>query len=245
LLCGCPADDIQYPDGNEPGPTSSSESTTSTSGTTTTSPTREESSVSGDAVDPDGGHACINDPPDLDYVCECPPDRPVDIDTPLCRGFTAAEVVAALQDVAIPFDWKGYVAARRTTLRLDAAYVGGSILEGAGGDAHCSFINWPCPEGVTMDLELTLWTDDGWLQLTLPAQFSGVPAWDTAMTTSWVAVADNAGTLATQPLELEGTPVVLEQVAFSSNSFANLGGAVYVHGLTTDGDALTLGASPR
>jgi hypothetical protein len=212
VLVACPADDVFIEEDWSVEPTTSE--TTSTA--TTSQP----------AVDPTTTRHHTNDTPgvatfgpcDAEYPpgelpSDCPLGSPVDLDTELCRGFTPEDAIAKFDRVAFPLIWASYTDSPSTVLRLDVAYVGGGILEGPGGPAGAAGLGpwWICEDGVMMEVEVTLTSDDGWLQWTMPMLITGVLGEDLVMS-GFAAIDGNAGTLASQPLVVDGEEVALSEI---------------------------------
>lgn len=140
---------------------------------------------------------------------------PITFDTELARGFTPAEALAVFQGVTTPLRWTAYEGAPETVLHIDAAYVGGAVGEGPPDEYQCTnFLNVPCPRDLSMEIEITLHTDDGALDWTAAAVLQGIVGDGVSLR---VSISDqdigtNAGTLVDWPLTLNGAPFVLEQL---------------------------------
>jgi hypothetical protein len=174
----------------------------------TTSPT---SSSSEGGVDTSTEGGSTTDP----FECSCPPNVPIEFEDELERGFTPAQALAIFDDTSYDFYWTAYDGQPMTTLHLEVAYLGGPVAQGPGGSDGCQFISGPCDDGVVMDVELRVSTDDGWLIWTTPAQLVGVVDGDLSLRVPGVATDGNTGSLPMQPLhDAEGTALTLSALDF-------------------------------
>lgn len=174
--------------------------------TTTTSPAdgTTGSSTTGDEVE-----GSTTDP----FACGCPDDTPVELDTQLGAGFTPAEALAVFQGLELPLRWVAYEGMSETVVHVDAAYVGGFVGEGPGGEDGCAFLSAPCNDGVAMDVELTFVTDDGALDITVPARITGNIGGILYADSDHLGIRANAGTLASWPLlDAGGRPFVVVEL---------------------------------
>lgn len=174
------------------------------------------------------------------FMCGCPDDTPIDFETELRAGFTPAEALAVFQGLALPLQWTAYEGNPETVLHIDAAYVGGAVLEGPGGTDGCLFLSSPCTEGVSMEVQLTLLTDDGALDTTVPAQLVGTPDGTIAVMTDRYAIGVDAGTLASWPLLVRGGPFVIAELQVGASRFLD-DWDPSVEGWSADGDSVLLG----
>ncbi len=218
------------------GPDPSTTIATTTTTDTTTSTTEVDSSS-------DGGES-TTDP----FECGCPPNVPIGLDDELERGYTPADALAQFDDRTLMFEWLAYGDQPNTTLHLDVEYTGGAIAQGPGGSDGCQFLSFPCDDGVVMDVVLTVSTDDGWVIWTSPAQIHGVVGVELGVSTEYVALGENTGSLAMQQAydnEMPRTVTTFSLAARRSGfddetTSAELGGFVSEGG----GYYLLLGATP-
>jgi hypothetical protein len=202
---------------------------------TTTAPVDETTSSSTTAADAEGSTT--------EFECGCPPDVPIDFDTELPAGFTPAEALAVFQDRELSMFWIAYEGMPETVLHVDAAYVGGSVAQGPGGEDGCNFLSAPCSDGVIMEVELTVLTDDGALAWTVPATLRGNPEGFITVGTDPQDIAGNAGTLASWQAFDRGRPFVPVELVVSASRFQNDSGAA-VEGWSAEGDIVVLGDAP-
>jgi hypothetical protein len=214
--------------------------------TTLTTSTATDTGSSTDVVD-----GSSEDGSTSDYVCECPPNVPIEFGDALERGFTPADAIAEFDGAALAFEWIGYPEQAPTTLHLGVAYAGGVVEQGPGGSDNCGFISSPCPDGIVMEVTLELSTDDGWLIWSVPAELTGVlgDSFGAALSVQADAnVGESSGSLAMQPLFDEDEPVTVETLHFSAGRYELDGevqtAASLVGSLTDDGGILDLGATP-
>jgi hypothetical protein len=173
--------------------TAAPESTT-TDATTSSTTSVDESSSSGDP-----------------FECGCPDDTPIGLDHELPDGETVAELLAHFGSLTLPMAWIAYGDAT-TTVHFEVEYRGGALTLGPGGDNGCAFLSSPCNDGVQMEVVLVATTDDGWLSLEVPAQLRGHGT-SAAVETSDIPIADNAGTLAMQPVQLGGKELYVDSLS--------------------------------
>lgn len=172
--------------------TASPESTTTDATTSGTTTSADESSSSGE------------------FECGCPDDMPIGLDDELPDGRTPAEVLAEFTALNLPLEWFAYGDAT-TMVHIDVTYEGGELTVGPGGEDGCQFLSSPCSDGVQMDVRLVATTDDGWLSLDVPARLGGYTG-TTALSVEYIPIADNAGTLAMQPLQIAGTEFTVDSL---------------------------------
>ncbi|MBC8072864.1 MAG: hypothetical protein IAG13_31370 [Deltaproteobacteria bacterium] len=155
--------------------------------------------------------------------CGCPPNVPIEFDDMLERGFTPAEAIAEFDDATLAFEWIGYPEQPPTTLHLDVEYTGGAVAQGPGGSDGCMFLSGPCHDGVVMEVTLSLSTADGWLIWTTPAELTGVVGergyYVELSLAAYADVGASTGSLAEQPLVVEGMPVTIEALRFDAVRF--------------------------
>lgn len=238
-MVGCGPDIVPATDGSGSGSGTggTAGSATSTGGPSSGAhdgPVSTSSLADGTTVD--GAESSTTDP----FTCGCPDDTPIDFETELRAGFTPADALAVFQGLALPLQWQPYEGMPETILHIDAAYVGGAVAEGPGGDNGCAFLSAPCNEGVLMEVELTLLTDDGALDSTVPALLMGTPDGSIEVTTDRYEIGDDAGTLASWPLLVRGRPFVIAELQVHAGRFFDVWTAS-VEGWSAARDSILLG----
>jgi hypothetical protein len=192
--------------------------------------------TTGSSTTGDGAESSTTDA----FTCGCPDDTPIDFETELRAGFTPADALAVFQGLALPLEWTAYEGNPETVLHIDAAYVGGAVVEGPGGTDGCLFLSVPCTEGVSMEVQLTLLTDDGALDMTVPALLMGTPDGNIEVTTDRSDIGGNAGTLASWPLLVRGRPFVIAELRVGASRLFEFW-LPSVEGWSAEGDSVLLG----
>lgn len=209
-----------------PATTSSTSSTSADGGSTSTTGDDAEGSTTGEPI------------------CGCP-DTPITFETELQAGFTPAEALAPFQGAAVPLQWVAYEGMPETVLHVEAAYVGGAVGEGPGGSDECvSFMEILCSDGVTIEVELTLLSDDGAIDTTVPAQVQGTPDQGFRIYVDSVDIATNAGALASWPLLVRGRPFELADLSYYVGEVRSGELYAYVMGRSAVGAPHLLGETP-
>ena len=233
-LSACPADDVYLADFDSTTTTTTTSTSTSTTGSTSTS--TSGTTTSGPERPPrEPGECREPDPCDIRDTCECPPSTPVELDQVLCQNFTPHEALFEFDDVSMSIPWLAIEGAPETVLRLEAEYVGGPIFEMHEGVSYDAPWLFDCPQGVFMEVEFTISTDDGRLQWTVPTVLVGVAPNDID-TQAMGPMTDNLGTLAMQPLIYEGEPIEIESLGiWAYHLLGNSELSVVIFGYTSSG----------
>lgn len=145
-------------------------------------------------------------------------------------------------DVSMAIPWLAIEGAPETVLRLEAEYVGGPIFELHEGVSGSPSEPFDCLQGVIVEVELTISTDDGRLRWTVPTDLVGV-APDDMYARAMGPMTDNLGSLAIQPLMYEGAPIEIESLGFWATFLVGSSElSVVIYGYTSSGGEYQLAA---
>lgn len=143
-------------------------------------------------------------------MCGCE-SMPVELNTVVDRGYSAAELLEAVASTTLDFTWLAIEGQPQTTLQVDVTYEGGAIEYGLGGCCG-NFLCVPCLDGHVIPVFARVTSADGLLDEYVPAETGGsiVEGGVVDGTYMDIPISGTTGTLDEQTFVSRRRPVELE-----------------------------------
>jgi len=174
------------------------------------------------------------------YVCGCEDTVPVGFEDVVDGEFSAATVVASVENTEIPWNWTAFVdAPPQTVLTVALSYEGGQVLHGPEGEDGCSFLSSPCANALLIPVVATLTTADGVLVASLPGTLDvDLDRWSREIVFQEELGAEAlGGTLMAQPLA-ESASALTSISVYLGWEIGGTSPGLYLGGMTADGDVV-------